>query len=825
MNRQKLKKDFENTVLKTARDSGQLMRLTKILGTKYSIYVACVLSSLFIFCISNFFINLFISLLIKSNPFTLKNFLLINLKFIFTYKFFLVMYLVVFIIIAINNIRIVYLLKTYMKDQNVGQKGCSRWTTLDEIKQEFKEIDDSYTLIPGAGGVPVCRMGKKLYIDDSNTNVIHVGITRSGKGEMFVIPEIDIYSRSEEQPSMVILDLKTELTKMSYKTLLERGYDVQILNIENPEAGFLYNPLSLITKAYKEGDIPQAELLCNSFAYSIYSSPESTAGDQNAEFFVSNATSAVAAAILAHISDCLEEDNRQNARYILRWKRLQDYFLQLTAEEQYKIKNEFKKLQEENAKTEEYFTLTAIPNNEQFISSTKNEECINLFSVIYSFQEMAREYINEKLTKLDIYFQSRPAFDRAKSLYASVEVSGDRTKGSIFSQALTKLSFYTFENISKLTSKSTFDLTNLGFGDKPVALFIAVPFYDRSKDSIVSTMISQIFSSNSRMAAQTKSLKCKRKIIYHLDEIGNYPPIKDFETMLSIGLGTNQIFNLFIQSYNQLDVKYGKKADTIKDNNGTHIYIQTISEKTAEAFSKLLGNSTITNVTRSGRLLSLKKTITELYEEKPLLNPNQLMELRPGENVIKRVMKRTDLAGNKVKPRPIFNNIESGTSFLYRYEYLIDDFPNAKDVDFNDLPIDKYNFKEIDMEEKVYDYNISFCKYSYEAITKKMRTGVKVTEEELSDYKQFKDIFKFDILITLLPDYQKLLKILTEIGIETDKKTTVSSLLDTIVHSDINKKEYNKILEFLNEYYFEKSEPVYTESDYTELQYFLDNDM
>ncbi|WP_148872506.1 TraM recognition domain-containing protein, partial [Serratia marcescens] len=145
-------------------------------------------------------------------------------------------------------------------------------------------------------------------------------------------------------------------------------------------------------------------------------------------------------------------------------------------------------------------------------------------------------------------------------------------------QALTKLSFYTFEDISKLTSKSTFDLTNLGFGDKPVALFIAVPFYDRSKDSIVATMIGQIWSANSRMAASTKALKCKRKIIYHLNEIGNYPPIKDFDTMLSIGLGTNQIFNLFIQSYNQLDVSYGKKAGTIKDNCGTHIYIQTISK-------------------------------------------------------------------------------------------------------------------------------------------------------------------------------------------------------------------------------------------------------
>lgn len=39
-----------------------------------------------------------------------------------------------------------------------------------------------------------------------------------------------------------------------------------------------------------------------------------------------------------------------------------------------------------------------------------------------------------------------------------------------------------------------------------------------------------------------------------------------------------------------------------------------------------------------------------------LISPNELMELLPGENVIKRYMKRTDLKGNKVKPKPIFNS-------------------------------------------------------------------------------------------------------------------------------------------------------------------------
>lgn len=69
----------------------------------------------------------------------------------------------------------------------------------------------------------------------------------------------------------------------------------------------------------------------------------------------------------------------------------------------------------------------------------------------------------------------------AKVVYSGIKVSGDRTKGSIFSQMLTKLSQYTFGGMEQLTRESTFSPEELGFGKKPIALFLQVPFYDRSK--------------------------------------------------------------------------------------------------------------------------------------------------------------------------------------------------------------------------------------------------------------------------------------------------------------------------------------------------------
>jgi len=810
-----LKKEFDQSILKTAKDESQLMRISKILGTKFSIRVVCAITSAFIFICLNYIINLFGNLITRRDHiFSFFNFFKISFRNIGEYQFIGVLYFVLIVILVVHNIRTIFLFKVNLKEQNINQKGSARWTTTEEIKAQFKEIDDKETRFPGSGGIPVCRIENKLYIDDSNVNTLHIGITRSGKGETFVIPEIDIYARAEEQASLLVLDMKSELIKTSYKPLTDLGYDVQFLNIENPELGIQYNPLHLILQSYKEGDIADAELLCNSFAYSIFASSESAAGDSNAEFFLSNATSAVTALILSHIADCLEEDRRKNAEFQLIWLERQNKFREiLSMKEKVELIEKFTQLKYnlEIAKTKKMDgkeiveqildNMDFIPENEPYIPYTKNEVCVNMFSIINTFSNLAREYINDHLTKLDIYFQSRPALDRAKGIYASIEVSGDRTKGSIFSQALTKLNLYTYDNIAKLTSTSTFDLTELGFGEKPIALFIGIPFYDRSKDGLVSTLISQVFSANSRKAAKTKDLKCPRKIIYHLDEIGNYPAIKSFDTMLSVGLGTNQIFNLFIQSYNQIDSKYGKDADTIKDNCGYHIYIQTISPDTAEHFSKLIGSETITNITRTGKVISLDKTITEMYDEKPLLNPNELMELLPGENVIKRVMKRTDLLGNLVKPRSIFNNHADGTAFRYRYEYLCGIFLDPDKVEWGDLAIGRSNFSTMELESITYDYNITFEKYEYEYYEKKwqrmmsgklMENEEPMNEEEISRYEFYKQVFLFDKPIHKISNFNQINEELEKYEIVISNKLTISEFMNNL---QMKKNGYNDIPE------------------------------
>ncbi|WP_394899182.1 type IV secretory system conjugative DNA transfer family protein, partial [Clostridium paraputrificum] len=182
-------------------------------------------------------------------------------------------YIVVYLIFLFAYIRLVFNIRASYKDIKDGQKGTSRFATIDEIKKQYIKIPEKDIEFDGYGGIPIARDGNFIFIDDSNTNSLLLGITRSGKGEIFVLPMIDIYSRSRLKPSIIISDTKGELTRLSYKMLVERGYDVKVINLLDLNNTNCYNPLELIIDAYKNDELGEAQLLCKSFTFSLYHNP------------------------------------------------------------------------------------------------------------------------------------------------------------------------------------------------------------------------------------------------------------------------------------------------------------------------------------------------------------------------------------------------------------------------------------------------------------------------------------------------------------------------------------------------------------------------
>lgn len=494
------------------------------------------------------------------------------------------------------------------------------------------------------------------------------------------------------QASMIISDPKLELFVASKEILELRGYHVYCINLINPYESSGYNPLQLITDTYKGGDPAEASAIARSLATSIFKGDEDNG--ENA-FFYDNAVFLTAALIMSEVIDELRADEQANKIYLQQHIEATERYEKLSDEERQYIQTQGKQLEDlkrkrfrkkdkyervmldrEITKLEKELQSYNYRNTE-FVPHTDNEKKINLPNILMKFSMLAEQTIApevegaEPRNALDLFFENRDPLDVARNLYAAIKISGgERTKGSIYSTVLSKLTGFMDDKIKKMTAASSFHLEDIGFGKRPVAVFLAMPDYDTSNMFLQSIFISQTYFALAKKAIQYNG-KCKREVIFLLDEFGNIPCIANMASMITVCLGRNIRFNLIIQAYSQLDKEYGEHdSDTIYGNCGNQIYIQTDNYKTAEQFSNLIGKETIVNVSRMGSEVSftVSKQYTESTEEKALLNPNELMELVEGECVVKRVMMRKDQYNNKVKPRPIYNKGE--TAFPLRYQYM-----------------------------------------------------------------------------------------------------------------------------------------------------------
>ena len=87
--------------------------------------------------------------------------------------------------------------------------------------------------------------------DELHTFVI--GETGCGKTRRVILPTIRLMAKSKR--SMIITDPKGEIYKKTAKALIEKGYNVSVLNFRDPSRSDRWNPLELVEKLYKSDSI------------------------------------------------------------------------------------------------------------------------------------------------------------------------------------------------------------------------------------------------------------------------------------------------------------------------------------------------------------------------------------------------------------------------------------------------------------------------------------------------------------------------------------------------------------------------------------------
>ncbi|WFD10852.1 VirD4-like conjugal transfer protein, CD1115 family [Tepidibacter hydrothermalis] len=221
------------------------------------------------------------------------------------------------------------------------------------------------------------------------------------------------------------------------------------------------------------------------------------------------------------------------------------------------------------------------------------------------FQNMSNVYffISEMCKTIDgtmpllKYMKNIPTSHPARALLSISEVAPSKTRGSFYTSALTTLRLFTNPLIHSMTEKSDFDPNAIG--ERKQAIFIILPDEKSTYYSLASLFVNQSYMQLVKNADE-RGGRLKKRVNFMLEEFGNFVKIPDFANKLTVGGGRGIRFNLFLQSFMQLDEKYGKEtAGTIKSNCETWIYLQADDLNTLEEISKKLGNYTVSTYSLS----------------------------------------------------------------------------------------------------------------------------------------------------------------------------------------------------------------------------------
>ncbi|AAO05094.1 type VI secretion protein [Staphylococcus epidermidis] len=656
-------------------------------------------------------------------------------------NYFLIFHLKIICIILPFVILIVtiQIIKLYRKNRNVdfGEEGDSRWTTLKEIQEQYKEIPDSDKHYSGIAGFPISHYKDNYYIDTETHNTCIIGTSRSGKGESAVTVAIDIDSRAEEKASLIIGDPKEELLNGSAETLIKEGYRLVPLNIMNPDNSIAYNPLELIKRQYILGNYSKAEKYTGVLTNQIYFDPNA-----KDPFWNDSASNLIKAIILALLVQCdLNNELEKFSMYNVA-KMLSNLGGNTDKDENNLLDVYFKKLPSSHIAKDAYAQSNFSTGNtrgsiftvamgklqiflEQDIAKMTSTNTVDLrrfgFNKIInvSFDDTFRflkghyfftikdKNANEKVTEkrkieLDscgnieivfkdtletgskIHFEINKENDVVKSVY-ELEIPHEVDDKNTHDEDIRFIPLKEYSNIETKIITGT-------YSNKPIALFLVVPDYDSSRNVIATLFISQVYTLLAEMTSNrfvVNDGKCHNFVKFRLDEFGNLPAIKDFEQILTVCAGRRIIFEAYIQSYAQIFAKYGEvNGKTIKENFQNHIYILTTDIDTANEFSEKCGYYTATKKTKNIQDGNTSVSFQLNSEKRPLILAQDLLQIYETHTVVLRFTKRQDLNRKRVKAYPIYN--EGVTSMPYRYEFLAHRINPSKRAEIPELSKHKY---------------------------------------------------------------------------------------------------------------------------------------
>lgn len=464
----------------------------------------------------------------------------------------------------------------------------------------------------GPGVLKSCQYVDGELVQTYSERGNHVGViaaTRLGKTTSYVIPTVLSFAAQKVKKSFIVSDPKGEIYRYTAETLKKQGYKVKLLNFRNYKHSECWNPLTPIYRKYHSVNAVYDEVQLvtgedgkprNCFQGKIYE--DETELRENIDNLIAMRYEEVGNEIdnlagmfmvTSKASDPYWEDSARDLLKAFLWAMLED-----------------SDGGGKNAVTEDTYSFNTI------------------LRVVATFNDGDGAIYND-----NGYFTDRKEDSRAYILAKNTILENGRpTRKCIMGVFMTELSIFAESAMRLITSCNSFEMSELGEG--PIAIFIDYRDELKAHFRVIGLFIQDAYRYLIERANDNPTGQLEVPFYFILDEFGNFPAIKDFETTISACAGRNVFFILIIQSYAQLNCVYGDAvAEIIRDNLNVHVFFGSNNPSTLEEFSRECGQQT-----RISPLSALNGTGAEIehyvLETIPLVTKSRLSHFEPGECII-----------------------------------------------------------------------------------------------------------------------------------------------------------------------------------------------
>ncbi|MEV4189879.1 type IV secretory system conjugative DNA transfer family protein [Streptomyces toxytricini] len=314
----------------------------------------------------------------------------------------------------------------------------------------------------------VQRPAGAYIVDTAPVNTMVLAITRAGKGQTYIEPVIDMWSREKKPSNMVINDPKGELLVKNYVPLVTRGFEPVQFNLINSMKTDIYNPLGLAADAAREGNFTKCALYVENIAGIFF--PLDGGEDP---VWPNAANNAFKRAAYGLIDFYLEEERElRSAAAVLNMdpalleQKLDDLWGKVTLYNCYQlfVQMSSKKIKNPEAELEKRVKAGEFENDADALAEEQEKAAARAFMWEgKADQDMLSLYFNasEALPRNNMRTMVGNAHNALRSM-----AGAEKMLASVYGIAITAMSFFTDPTISTLTSgkpSQNTDLAGLSF--------------------------------------------------------------------------------------------------------------------------------------------------------------------------------------------------------------------------------------------------------------------------------------------------------------------------------------------------------------------------